>query len=151
MRLWVGVGFVVPILYAFYHVFAASRRPESLDSMQAAAGAFLAAGLLVSPAALLRGELAFLFAPWGLGHWAMMALLFIYSLLGVMFFLMLQLVGPVVVSLTNFIGVIAGVGWGMLIFGEQPTVWVIGSLGLLILALTLTISFRRNQEAAHGR
>lgn len=149
MRLWVGIGFMVPILYALYHVFAASRRPESLDSMQAATGAFLAAGILVLPAALLRDELSFLLAPWGVGHWAMMALLFMYSLLGVMFFLMLQLVGPVLVSLTNFIGVIAGVGWGMLIFGEQPTAWVIGSLGLLILALILTITYRRDQEAAH--
>ncbi len=51
----------------------------------------------------------------------------------------------------HFIGVIAGVGWGMLIFGERPTAWVIGSLGLLVLALTLTISFRRDQKAAHGQ
>jgi drug/metabolite transporter (DMT)-like permease len=58
-------------------------------------------------------------------------------------------VGPVLVSLTNFIGVIAGVGWGMLIFDERPTVWVFGSLDLLVLALTLTISFRQNQETVH--
>ena len=148
MRFWVGTAFIVPILYALYHVFAASRRPERLDSIQAAAGAFLAAGTLVLPATLLRNDLAFLLAPWGQGHWAMIALLVIYSLLGVMFFVMLQLVGPVLVSLTNFIGVIAGVGWGMLIFGEQPTVWVIASLGLLILALILTVTFCRDQEAS---
>jgi drug/metabolite transporter (DMT)-like permease len=151
MRLWVGIGFIVPILYAFYHVFAARRRPESLDSLQAAAGAFLAAGILLLPVAFLRGDLAFLLAPWGQGHWAMTALLVLYSLLGVMFFLMLRLVGPVLVSLTNFIGVVAGVGWGMLIFGERPTAWVIGSLGLLVLALALTIPFRRDKKASNCR
>jgi drug/metabolite transporter (DMT)-like permease len=149
MRLWVGIGFIVPALYAFYHVFAASRRPDGLDSMQAAAGAFLAAGILVLPIALWQDDLAFLLTPWKQGHWAMMALLVIYSILGMMFFLMLKMVGPVLVSVTNFIGVIAGVGWGMLIFDERPTVWVLGSLGLLVLALTLTISFRQNQETVH--
>ena len=81
----------------------------------------------------------------------MMVLLVLYSLLGVMFFLMLRLVGPVLVSLTNFIGVVAGVGWGMLIFGERPTTWVIGRLGLLVLALALTIPFRRDRKASHCR
>jgi hypothetical protein len=75
-----------------------------LDSIQAAAGVFLVAGVLVLPTALLRDDLSFLMAP-----------------------------------------------WGMLIFGEEPTVWVIGSLGLLILALILTINFRRDQDAANGQ
>ncbi len=151
MRVWVAVGFIVPALYAFYHVFAASRRPDGLDAMQAAGGAFLSAGILVLPVAIWQGDLAFLISPWEQGHWAMIALLVIYSLLGMMFFLMLKMVGPVLVSLTNFIGVIAGVGWGMLIFGERPTGWVLGSLGLLVVALILTISFRGDQEAAQDQ
>jgi drug/metabolite transporter (DMT)-like permease len=49
-----------------------------------------------------------------------------------LYFEIVRLAGPVFVSQANFITVIAGVLWGMLLHGERPGEWLWVSLVFLI-------------------
>ena len=49
---------------------------------------------------------------------------------------------PVFSSQANFISVVAGVFWGMAIFGEEPSLWIWASLVLLVAALLLALPRR---------
>ena len=53
------------------------------------------------------------------------------------FFEIIRLAGPVFFSANNYLVPLAGVAWGMAIFGDSLSVWVWGALGLMIAGVLL--------------
>ena len=60
-----------------------------------------------------------------------------------LYFELVRRAGAVFVSQANYIMVVAGVFWGMLIFSERPTAWLWLSAAILLAALYMTHSDKK--------
>ena len=133
---WLLLALIVPVCYAIHHNFTARCWPVGSDSYQVACGeALYAAGLLIIFAGFNwqwqdveswnRGHSAILFM-------ALISLIDIY-----IYFELIRIKGPIYTSHANYIMVVSGVIWGMLIFGERPSSMMWVSAALLIASLYL--------------
>jgi drug/metabolite transporter (DMT)-like permease len=137
------LAFGVPASYSCYHVYLAKRWPAGFDSFQVACGEALVALGLMLPVFLAAGGDAILHSDWTDGHWAVLAMVAITTIDCYLYFEIVRLAGPVFVSQANFITVIAGVFWAMLLHGERPSGWLWASLALLVASLFLLVIGRR--------
>jgi drug/metabolite transporter (DMT)-like permease len=147
---WLLLALIVPVCYAIHHNFTARCWPVGSDSYQVACGeALYAAGLLIVFASFNwqwqdveswnRGHSAILFM-------ALISLIDIY-----IYFELIRIKGPIYTSHANYIMVVSGVIWGMLIFDERPSSMMWFSAFLLIGSLYLVSKARPGkQEASAG-
>ena len=142
------LAFGVPTSYSCYHVYLAKRWPAGYDSFQVACGEALVALGLMLPVFLLAGGGALLQSGWTAGHWAILAMVAITTIDCYLYFEIVRLAGPVFVSQANFVTVIAGVFWAMLLHGERPNGWLWMSLGFLVASLLLLVVGRRSGTVA---
>ena len=145
---WLLLALIVPVCYAIHHNFTARCWPVGSDSYQVACGeALYAAGLLIIFASFNwqwqdveswnRGHSAILFM-------ALISLIDIY-----IYFELIRSKGPIYTSHANYIMVVSGVIWGMLIFGERPSSMMWVSAGLLIASLYLVSKSKPVEKVAH--
>jgi drug/metabolite transporter (DMT)-like permease len=137
------LAFGVPISYSSYHVYLSKRWPPGFDSFQVACGEALVALGLMLPLFLMTGGGAILDSGWTDAHWAILAMVAITTIDCYLYFEIVRLAGPVFVSQANFITVIAGVLWAMLLHGERPSGWLWMSLVFLVASLFLLVIGRR--------
>jgi drug/metabolite transporter (DMT)-like permease len=147
---WLLLALIVPVCYAVHHNFTARCWPVGSDSYQVACGeALYAAGLLIVFASFNwqwqdveswnRGHSAILFM-------ALISLIDIY-----IYFELIRVKGPIYTSHANYIMVVSGVIWGMLIFDERPSSMMWFSAVLLVASLYLVSKARPGkQEASAG-
>jgi drug/metabolite transporter (DMT)-like permease len=147
---WLLLALIVPMCYAIHHNFTARCWPVGSDSYQVACGeALYAAGLLIVFASFNwqwqdveswnRGHSAILFM-------ALISLIDIY-----IYFELIRVKGPIYTSHANYIMVVSGVTWGMLIFDERPSSMMWFSAVLLVASLYLVSKARPGkQEASAG-
>lgn len=141
------LAFGVPASYSSYHVYLAKRWPPGCDSFQVACGEALVALALMLPLFLATGGSEIWGSGWTAGHWAILAMVALTTVDCYLYFEIVRLAGPVFVSQANFITVIAGVFWAMLLHGERPSGWLWGSLALLVVSLFLLVMGRRTVVA----
>ena len=139
----IAVAFGVPASYSSYHVYLSKRWPPGSDSFQVAGGEAVVALCLMVPVFLATGGSGILHMQWTAGHWAILALVAITTVDCYLYFEIVRLAGPVFVSQANFITVVAGVLWGMLLHGERPGEWLWVSLVLLVGSLFMLMRGRR--------
>ena len=147
---WLLLALIVPVCYAIHHNFTARCWPVGSDSYQVACGeALYAAGLLIIFAGFNwqwqdvevwnRGHSAILFM-------ALISLIDIY-----IYFELIRIKGPIYTSHANYIMVVSGVIWGMLIFDERPSSMMWFSAALLVASLYLVSKAGSGkQEASAG-
>lgn len=132
---WVLVAFVVPLSYSADHIYIAKAWPQGSDSYQLGCGEALLALAMLTPAYLWQGVAADLEVPFGPGHIAMMVMAGFALVEIFLYFEILRIAGPIFTSQTNFVTVVSGVVWAMIIFDEQPSQWLWLSAALLGVAL----------------
>jgi drug/metabolite transporter (DMT)-like permease len=71
----------------------------------------------------------------GVGHIAMLVMVGFALVEIFLYFEILRIAGPIFTSQTNFVTVISGVFWAMIIFDERPSEWLWLSAALLGIAL----------------
>jgi drug/metabolite transporter (DMT)-like permease len=135
---WTLVAFAVPASYALYHNYVATAWPAGMDAWQAGTGEVIASIVIFLPLAAWHGDLSSLEDGWPAGHLAIvfMALSGVFE--AYIYFEIVRRAGAVFVSQAGFVTVIAGLLWGMAIFGEEPSWWLWLSAGCLICTLYLT-------------
>ena len=144
---WLLLALIVPVCYSVHHNFTARCWPVGSDSYQVACGeALYAAGLLIIFAGFNwqwqdveswnRGHSAILFM-------ALISLIDIY-----IYFELIRIKGPIYTSHANYIMVVSGVIWGMLIFDERPSSMMWFSAFLLVASLYLVSQARPGKQAA---
>ncbi|MEM7429075.1 MAG: DMT family transporter [Pseudomonadota bacterium] len=143
---WVLLAFCAPLAYAVYHNYVAYDWPEGSDSWQVGAGEAVTAALVVLPVYLATDRSIVVFGTWAPGTWAIpvMALLALIEIY--LYFEIVRLAGAVFVSLASFITIVAGVLWGMALFGETHNAWIWGSILLLGLSIFLAQEPTANGE-----
>ncbi len=140
---WVLLAFLIPVVYATYHNYVAFDWPDDLDSWQVALGETLVAAVVILPVYLLHDGSIVAFGEWAPGTWtiAVMALSAIVEIY--LYFEIVRLAGAVFVSLASFVSIIAGVFWGMMIFGEQHNAWI--WISVLLLGLTIFLAREKTE------
>ena len=105
-------------------------------------GANLFGAMTLLPLALATGHFFVPSLPFGTLEWTIVGNGVINVLAFLGFISVIQLAGPVFASQTGYLVTIAGVVWGMALFGESHSGWVSTSLTVMIIGLSL-VSPRR--------
>ncbi len=134
---WALVALIAPVCYAVSNIVGARFRPVDADSLALAAGMLLSGGLLLGAAALTTGNTYSVLPPWDVTHLAILLLVLIATFAHFLFFVILNRAGPVFFSQVAYVVTVAGVLWGMLLFGEThgASIWL--SLVLLLAGVAL--------------
>jgi drug/metabolite transporter (DMT)-like permease len=145
---WVLVAFVVPLSYSADNIYVAKAWPQGSDSYQLGCGEALLALSMLAPAYWWQGVGGDLEVPFGPGHIAMIVMVGFALIEIFLYFEILRIAGPIFTSQTNFVTVVSGVFWAMVIFDERPSEWLWLSAALLAVALyfVATGSYRRQDD-----
>ncbi|OAB55063.1 hypothetical protein AY600_10300 [Phormidium willei BDU 130791] len=134
LGLLAGLG--VALIYALYHVYISRFWPAALSSAQVAFGESLAGAALIAPIHAAAFEAAAV--PTSLAtYWIVGALILFAGVEVLLYYTLVRRGGPVFVSQAGYLAVIAGVAWGMLLFGEPGTPALFLSVVLMVGALVL--------------
>ena len=141
---WLLIALVVPVSYSIHHNYAARCWPADSDSYQVACGEAIVASLILIVFSLFNWQSQDL-QSWNQGHSAILFMAVISLIDIYIYFELIRLKGPIFTSHGNYVMVISGVLWGMLIFAERPSplMWV--SALLLVMSLYLVGSSKKKE------
>jgi len=133
LTIWVLIGFGTPLLHGLAYVFLSdSNRPPDIDSLQLATGTLLAAAAMALPISLAIGEFYILAPPFTNGELTMILhfVLAGFNFYGV--FELLRIAGPTYMSQSSFLSVIFGVFFGIVLLGEQHSLYMWVAIALIL-------------------
>ena len=138
LTIWVLIGFGTPLLHGLAYVFLSdSNRPPDIDSLQLATGTLLAAAAMALPISLAIGEFHVLAPPFTNGELTMMLhfVLAGFNFYGV--FELIRIAGPTYMSQSSFLSVIFGVFFGIVLLGEQHSLYIWVAIALILGGIAL--------------
>ena len=97
----------------------------------------IAATLIMTPFVFTTDSFVPLSWPWGSSTWAIISLAILSVVCYGLFIMLVVRAGPVFASQTAYIVTLSGVFWGILIFGEEHSLWIWASLAVMLIALAL--------------
>ena len=145
---WVLVLLVTAFSLALAFVATAKFRPPEAASLSMAAGSLIAGTVFLLPVMAIDGSWWLFDSGLDQGALSLVAMAALYALLLVFFYEVIRLAGPVFLSINNYLVPLAGVGWGMAIFGDFLSGWVWGALALMIAGVLILTA--RGSRAAPG-
>jgi drug/metabolite transporter (DMT)-like permease len=134
---WVLVGFSPSILFALQNVWIQRYRPPVTDNLTLSVGFLLAAALVIFPFLAVSGDWWFFSGPMSSGDWALVMVTLMIVVDMVLVFVIIHRAGAVFLSSVAYLDVLAGMAWGMIIFGEVHSGWIWGALVCLSAGLLL--------------
>lgn len=135
--LWFAVALAIPLTYTAENMILALKRPDEVDAISLVGSFQLAGAVLLLPVTLATGTFMSLGGTWGAVHWAGIGMFVCNSLSYSLFLYILQKTGPVFAAQSGYIITVAGVLWGMALFGESHGAWVWASLALMLGGMAL--------------
>lgn len=145
---WVLLSVVSAISYAILNVVIALRAPPGMNSLALVCGMFVAATVVMIPILYATGGFAPFGWPWGIVEWCFVGLGLVNAVAFVLYFTLIEKAGPVFSSFTANMVTLFGVLWGIIIFGEQNSVWVWLSFATVMVALAMVAP--RERSSANG-
>jgi len=147
---WLLITLLVPVCYSIHHNYAARCWPAGSDSYQVACGEAIVASLILVAFSLFNWQWEDL-QSWNQGHSAILFMAAISLIDIYIYFELIRLKGPIYTSHANYVMVVSGVLWGMLIFAERPSplMWV--SALLLMASLYLISNSKTRELEAHAQ
>jgi drug/metabolite transporter (DMT)-like permease len=136
---WVLVGVLAAASYGSLNIIMARWKPRGATSFTSAAGMFAAASIIMVPILGLTGTFVPFAWPWTDVEWAIVGLGVINAVGYTLYFYLIEHAGPVFTSQTANLVTLFGVLWGIVIFGEQNSMWVWLSLATMMLAIALVV------------
>lgn len=140
---WVLVMVAAAACYAAENVILASRVPPQANTYVILLGMGVASTAMMTPFLLIGDTFVVMSLPWERSEWAIFGLSVLNVLCYGSFVLLVLRAGPVFASQTAYIITISGVGWGILIFNDQHSIWVWASLCVMLVALGLVTPQRK--------
>ena len=111
--------------------------PAGSDPAATVGAMLLMASVVLVPVVLATDTFVPLGFPWGEVEWAVIGMMAVNALSYAVFYHLIQIAGPVFATQMAYVVTIAGVAWGIVIFGEQHSLWIWGALGLMLAGLAL--------------
>jgi drug/metabolite transporter (DMT)-like permease len=143
---WVALGFVAPLCYALNAVFVAMLRPPEGNSVQFAGGLMFMGSIAMLVVMAVTGEWWAFGGEFGAGHWATIAAMGVNALAFYMIFELIARAGPVYFSMSNYVATLAGMGFGIWIFADTPSLWIWAALVMIGVSLFLVNFFTANNQ-----
>ena len=141
-----SLALMVAFCYGIYHNLVAKYWPEGEDSWQLVTGECVAGILVLVPFSLI----VYGVEPIPLEGVAVPVVMTAYLLLSMasvwLYFFVLKAGGPIFASMAGFISLVAGVVFGMVIFGERHPPWILVCMLVMIGAIWLTTSHKDDEE-----
>ena len=144
---WILLALLLPAGYATTSLATALLRPPATDSLHFAFGFFFFGSLPILVAVAATDGWWWFEGPMDPGDWALITAIFVQALGIYLFVELIRFLGPVFFSTVNFITALAGIGWGILFFGESHSHWVWLALLCLMLGVFFVILRRRERPA----
>lgn len=141
---WILLGILTPLCYSAQGLFAARFLPANVGSLRLAR-VMLFGAATTSAGAMIASDAVYLPQGLGVAEGAMLMQIAVSSLAYVVVFEVLRRAGPVFFSQVGYVVTVAGVLWGMVIFGERPTPGLLLA-GLLVLGGLYLVN--RHKDAA---
>ena len=135
--LYVAVAFAGAVCYAAEHLYIEMRIPKGIGLDSLLFLMFLSASIILFPFILVTDT--FIVPNWPLQA-TEMAILAVAGVTLLDYFIITLLIvwaGPVFTSQAAFIVTLAGVGWGIIIFGDRHSGWIWGAMLILLMGMTL--------------
>lgn len=140
---WLLLAFLAPVSFAMTNVTASLLRPPAASSVAMASGMVTVTVVIMAVVSLVAGHAYALPGP-GPALWTALATAAVNAAFYVTFFEIVRLAGPVFFAQFNYLVVLAGFGWGAVIFGESHSAYVWGAAALMLIGLALhSISLSR--------
>lgn len=148
--LWILIALIIPTLYAFMDILADRKQPEGVNAVIVVGLVMCISAAMTAPLALANGQL---FSPFTLSGEA--ALLVLVegartAAVYVFYILLIAVAGAVFGSQNAYVSTIAGIGWSILLLGEQLTLVTVAAL-ILVLAGLLLVGPKREAEDTEVR
>ena len=147
---WILLALVAPLGYAATTISAALLRPPASDSIPFSAGFFLGSAAVLAIVMFAAGQWWWFEGPMGTGDWALVLSVFVQALGIYLFIELVHLMGPVFFTTVNFITPVTGILWGMAIFNERLSAWVLIALVPLFLGVFFVNLQRKAAAPAAG-
>lgn len=151
MAKWAVLCLAAPALFGLSIIAGERYRPRQSDPVAVASGVMLAGAAATLPFMAITGEWWAFPSPFATGHWALLAVAGLIAIAWLVMFLVLPAGGAVFYSTVGYLETLAGVGWGMLLFGERHSPYVWGALVLLFAGIYCVNRRSRLFEPAPGR
>lgn len=137
MAPWVLLALAASVSMSIENFYAGGYRPQGVTSLQLSCGRQLGALCVLLPIALVSQTMLPVWQPWGILQWAATSTGIISGVAYTALLVVIQRSGPVFASQTAYIITLAGVGWGMVIFGETHSIYIWLSLVVTLVAVAL--------------
>ena len=137
---WFLLALLAPISFAGLNVYVEISRPPETTSLALAVGILCASALMLLPLMLATGQLYVFPGPVLDGDLALLGAVVINILMWPLFYETIKRTGAFLMSMINVVGVVGGMVWSIVFFGEQHSVyiWLAGLLMLMGLGMILT-------------
>jgi drug/metabolite transporter (DMT)-like permease len=130
---WYLLALIGPILYGGSNVAGVLLRPPAASALSMGCGILFGSAIVLAPLMLATGQA---WTPIGVQLRALEPILVAATVDAIgysIFFVIVRITGPTFFSQVNYLAVLAGIGWSMLILGERP------ALGLFLAMLLMFI------------
>jgi len=140
---WVLLACISAVCYALENIYLARPSLQDIGPVRTACGMNLFAAMIMLPVAILTDQMFLPTFPLGTVEWTIIGLGLINAVAYTTFVMVIGLAGPVFASQTGYVVTLAGVIWGIILFGETHSAWVWASVAMMMLGLALVTPRRR--------
>lgn len=144
---WILVAMLVPILYGMIDILLAVKHPPQLDSIVSSGLVLVLSALIFLPVAVMRGHF---FVIWDAPSFSDVLVIVVGLCIGfctVLYVRLIAMAGAVFGSQSAYVTTVAGIGWSVLLLGEDLTSWTVVALCLIVLGLVLVGPKREAENA----
>ena len=132
---WVLLGLLAPLCYAIGAILMAWLQPPAAKSLPLAFGLLMASAIIMAAVMVVTGSWWFFEGRFATGQKAVIGAMANQAVIFVLMFEIIKRAGPVFFSTSNYIATLAGVGLGILLFGDKPSLWIWAALLLMFMGL----------------
>ena len=145
---WLLLALLAPVCFAMVNAFAGRFRPPEAPSDMLVCGLLVASALFLLPIMFATGQAYVPTGVGGLGDWAILVATAINVIFWLLFFEIIRRAGAGFFSQFNYLAVLAGIAWAVVIFAERPGVYVWGgALARLCIGLAMVNHGLRKRPA----
>ena len=134
---WVVLALVASVSMSIENTYAGGYRPPEVGSLELAFVRQFTAVLFLLPLAWFSGTMLALFEAWGTPQLAATGNGLLSGVAYATLLYVIRSAGPVFASQTAYLITLAGVAWGMLLFGETHSLYIWAALALTLLGISL--------------
>jgi drug/metabolite transporter (DMT)-like permease len=134
---WVLLALVASVSMSIENTYAGGFRPPGVGSLELSFTRQATAVLILLPLAFFTGNHVPLFSAWGVAQYAATGNGLLSGIAFTLLLYVFNTAGPVFASQTAYVITLAGVAWGMVLFGETHSIYIWVALALTLVGISL--------------